>query len=118
MRMAVGGTENLGFAHLDIKTHICTRRERQMQGGFVEFLLYYFLKQSNSNKGNCSKIKINKEEGAQIESIFWSDEQMCRDYRGFGDCFSFDTIYRTNNTTDLLVCIIGIYSSTLLFVVN
>ncbi|CAN1278697.1 hypothetical protein LINPERPRIM_LOCUS16726 [Linum perenne] len=41
-----------------------------MRGGAVEFLLDYFLKQSNGNKGNYSKFKIDKEEYAQIESIF------------------------------------------------
>ncbi|CAN1339340.1 Protein FAR1-RELATED SEQUENCE 5 [Linum perenne] len=96
MRMAASGSENLGFTHLDVKNHIHTRRERQMQGGAVEFLLDYLLTQSNSNKGNYSKIKIDKEEDAQIESIFWPDAQMRRDYRAFGDCLTFDTTYRTN----------------------
>ncbi|CAN1291572.1 Protein FAR1-RELATED SEQUENCE 5 [Linum perenne] len=96
MRISAGGTENLSFSHLDLKSHIRTWRERQMQGGAVEFLIYYFVKQSNINKGNCSKIKVDKEEDAEIESIFWSDAQMRRDYRAFGDCFSFDTTYRTN----------------------
>ncbi|CAN1332512.1 Protein FAR1-RELATED SEQUENCE 5 [Linum perenne] len=96
MRIAAGGTENLRFSHLDLKNHIRTRRERQMQGGAVEFLIDYFVKQSNINKGNYSKIKIDKEEDAEIESIFWSDAQMRRDYRAFGDCFSFYTTYRTN----------------------
>ncbi|CAN1180799.1 Protein FAR1-RELATED SEQUENCE 5 [Linum perenne] len=96
MRIAAGGTENLSFSHLDLKNHIRSRRERQMQGGAVEFLIDYFVKQSNINKGNYSKIKVDKKEDAEIESIFWSDAQMHRDYRAFGDCFSFDTTYRTN----------------------
>ncbi|CAN1126255.1 Protein FAR1-RELATED SEQUENCE 5 [Linum perenne] len=107
MRIAAGGPENLGFTHLDVKNHILTRRERQMQGGVVELLLDYFVKQSKINKGNYSKIKIDKEEDAQIESIFWSDAQMRRDYRAFGDCFSFDTTYRTNKHHRPLVCIIS-----------
>ncbi|CAN1244874.1 Protein FAR1-RELATED SEQUENCE 5 [Linum perenne] len=80
MRMAANRTENIGFTHLDVKNYIRTRRERQMQGGAVEFLLDYFVKQSNINKENYSKIKIGKEEDPQIESIFWSDAQMRRDY--------------------------------------
>ncbi|CAN1293258.1 hypothetical protein LINPERPRIM_LOCUS21958 [Linum perenne] len=96
MRIAAGGPENLGFTHPDVKNHIHTRRERQMQGGAVEFLLDYFVKQSKINKGNYSKIKVDKEEDAQIERIFWSNAQMRRGYRVFGDCFSFDTTYRTN----------------------
>ncbi|CAN1301316.1 Protein FAR1-RELATED SEQUENCE 5 [Linum perenne] len=67
-----------------------------MQGGAVKFLLDYFLKQANSNKGNYSKIKIDKEENAQIESIFCAYAQMRGNYLAFGDCFSFDTTYRTN----------------------
>ncbi|CAN1258895.1 hypothetical protein LINPERPRIM_LOCUS10012 [Linum perenne] len=96
MRIAAGGTENLSFSHLDLKNHIRSRRERQMQGDALEFLIDYFVKQSNINKGNYSKIKVDKKEDAEIESIFWSDAQMRRDYRAFGDCFSFDTTYRTN----------------------
>ncbi|CAN1161595.1 Protein FAR1-RELATED SEQUENCE 5, partial [Linum perenne] len=96
MRIAAGGPKNLTFLHLDLKNHIRNRRERQMQGGVVEFLLDYFVKQTEINMGNYSKIKIDKKEDAQIESIFWADAQMRRDYRAFGDCFSFDTTYRTN----------------------
>ncbi|CAN1188963.1 Protein FAR1-RELATED SEQUENCE 5 [Linum perenne] len=96
MRIATGGPENLTFLHLDLKNHIRSRRERQMQGSAAEFLLDYFVKQSEINMGNYSKIKIGKKEDAQIESILWADAQMRRDYRAFGDCFSIDTTYRTN----------------------
>ncbi|CAN1279549.1 Protein FAR1-RELATED SEQUENCE 5 [Linum perenne] len=96
MRMAARGTQNLEFTHQDLKNHIRTRRETQMEGGAVEFLMDHFLKEANKNIGNYSKIKIDKEDN-QIESIFWADAQMRMDYQCFSDCFSFDTTYRTNN---------------------
>ncbi|CAN1293742.1 Protein FAR-RED IMPAIRED RESPONSE 1 [Linum perenne] len=107
MRIAAGGPENLTFLHLDLKNHIRSRRESQMQGGVVEFLLDYFAKQSEINMGNYSKIKVDKKEDAQIESIFWADAQMRRDYQAFGDCFSFDTTYRTNKHHRPLAIFVG-----------
>ncbi|CAN1257777.1 Protein FAR1-RELATED SEQUENCE 5 [Linum perenne] len=106
MRMAAGGTQNLEFTHQDLRNHIRTRRETQMEGGAVEFLMDHFLKEANKNIGNYSKIKIDKEDN-QIESIFWADAQMRMDYQCFGDCFSFDTTYRTNNHHRPLAIFVG-----------
>ncbi|CAN1291313.1 hypothetical protein LINPERPRIM_LOCUS21093 [Linum perenne] len=68
MRITVGGPENLTFIHLDIKNRIRSTRDRQMQGGVVEFLLDYFVTQSKLNMGKYSKIKIDRKKMHKLKA--------------------------------------------------
>ncbi|CAN1273277.1 Protein FAR1-RELATED SEQUENCE 5 [Linum perenne] len=96
MKKAVGGAENLGFTHTDLKNHIQTRRTRAIENGDVSVLLNHFSSESNSKPGYFYEMQVDCED--QIASIFWVDGQMRMDYQYFGDCISFDTTYRTNRT--------------------
>ncbi|CAN1241792.1 Protein FAR1-RELATED SEQUENCE 5 [Linum perenne] len=96
MKKAVGGVENLGFTHTDLKNHIRTRRTRAIGNNDVSVLLNHFSSESNSKPGYFYEMQVDCED--QIASIFWADGQMRMDYQYFGDCISFDTTYRTNRT--------------------
>ncbi|CAN1318419.1 Protein FAR1-RELATED SEQUENCE 5, partial [Linum perenne] len=105
IKKAVGGAENLGFTHTDLKNHIRTRRTRAIENGDVSVLLNHLSSESNSKPGYFYEMQVDCED--QIASIFWADGQMRMDYQYFGDCISFDTIYRTNRTCRPLAIFVG-----------
>ncbi|CAN1320003.1 hypothetical protein LINPERPRIM_LOCUS31514 [Linum perenne] len=58
MKKAVGGAENLGFTHTDLKNHIRTRRTRAIENSDVSVLLNHFSSESNSKPGYFYECKL------------------------------------------------------------
>ncbi|CAN1320448.1 Protein FAR1-RELATED SEQUENCE 5 [Linum perenne] len=105
MRKTAGGTKQLGFLHTDLKNYIWEKRTRDMQGGDVTVIANHFCKKQNENDGFFFDKELDSDEN--IASIFWSDATMRKDFKYFGDLISFDTTYRTNNTSRPLAIFVG-----------
>ncbi|CAN1170276.1 hypothetical protein LINPERPRIM_LOCUS305 [Linum perenne] len=58
MKKAVGGAENLGFTHTDLKNHIRTRRTRAIENGDVSVLLNHFSSEQTANLATSMKCKL------------------------------------------------------------
>ncbi|CAN1295019.1 Protein FAR1-RELATED SEQUENCE 5 [Linum perenne] len=96
MAKCSGGVEALGFTCSDLSTYIKAFRSSHIEDGGHMFLHNWFGKEATRDPGFFHVFQLDAK--ANIESIFWADARMQRDYEAFGDAISFDTTYRTNNT--------------------
>ncbi|GAA0141474.1 hypothetical protein LIER_35401 [Lithospermum erythrorhizon] len=103
-RMA-NSVEKVGFRPIDLKNFLFTVRHLKLEDGEGSCLLEYFGLELLNKANYFYSVQFDSEE--QVASIFWSDGIMRSDYPCFGDVFSFDTIFWTNNLYRPLGSFIG-----------
>ncbi|CAN1826417.1 Protein FAR1-RELATED SEQUENCE 5, partial [Linum perenne] len=91
-----GGIGSLAFTRSDHANFVRAFRSSHVEEGGDKFLRQWFKKESSRDPGFYHEYQLDSDKN--IESIFWADARMQRDYQCFGDSISFDTTYRTNNT--------------------
>ncbi|CAN1227688.1 Protein FAR1-RELATED SEQUENCE 5 [Linum perenne] len=96
MAACSGGIESLGFTRSDLANFVKAMRKSHIEEGGEKFLQEWFHKEAARDPGYFYEFQFDADKN--IESIFWADTRMQLDYHCFGDCISFDTSYRTNNT--------------------
>ncbi|CAN1280762.1 Protein FAR1-RELATED SEQUENCE 5 [Linum perenne] len=91
-----GGIGSFGFTRSDLANFVRAFRCSHVEEGGDKFLRQWFKKESSRDPGFYHEFQLDSDKN--IESIFWADARMQRDYQCFGDSISFDTTHRTNNT--------------------
>jgi zinc finger SWIM domain-containing protein 3 len=102
----VGGIENLGFTHVDVKNRLYTKRSLMVHKGDTSGVLEYMERRSSEDAKFFYSIQVDEDD--LITNIFWADSKMVADYEAFGDVVGFDTTYRKLDDGRPLGLIVGV----------